>query len=241
MFPWLLAFCVDAGAAEPPATPADPTTERARQLFENGRALYAEGEYEGAIEAWNAAYELSKLPDLLFNVSSAYEKLGDYAAAIDALNRYRVFATPEEGETITRKLRALEARLATEPAPEPQPVTEAPPEERERPDRETSHRIRWAPISVVVLGTATAVAAGAVGLRATGARADILETCVDTQGGLLCPASVDPTMDLYRSLGTVASIGLATGGAIALTGLGVLVFSDPTGETTRGVALTGRF
>ena len=68
---------------------ADPTDEelgRAKELFANGSALYEEGDYEHALVAFEAAYELSPAPLLLFNMANTLERMGSLEAALEKLN-----------------------------------------------------------------------------------------------------------------------------------------------------------
>ena len=58
---------------EPPGVSSDDD-EKARLLFKEGDGHYAAGRYEKAIELFEQAYELSKRPDLLFNLANAYER-----------------------------------------------------------------------------------------------------------------------------------------------------------------------
>ena len=70
-------------AVAPEALAQDATTEaRAKELYENGAALYEEGRYEEAILAWEEAYRLSSRPVLLFNIANAYERLGRGRGAV---------------------------------------------------------------------------------------------------------------------------------------------------------------
>ena len=84
-------------ADEPPLAPpegepgegaADAAAERARAHFSRGQTAYRQGDYDGAVEAWNAAYEIDPRPRIQFNLSQAYERLGRLADAVEALDRY---------------------------------------------------------------------------------------------------------------------------------------------------------
>lgn len=93
--------------------PVDPAADAAAQvLFDNGRRLYAEGRFAQAVVAFTEAYRLCGRPEMLFNLANAYERAGDLAEAIDALTRYRVFATPEEQEPLAQRTADLERRSA---------------------------------------------------------------------------------------------------------------------------------
>lgn len=105
---WFLALVLVSAA---PALAADAPDERAVVFFENGAVLYQEGRYVEAIEAFERSYELSGEPALFFNIANAQERLGEPEKALDALNRYRVFAVPDERKILERRIENLERRV----------------------------------------------------------------------------------------------------------------------------------
>jgi tetratricopeptide (TPR) repeat protein len=114
-----LAFAPLRVSAPPP--PRRPTGDekaanlkRAEELYRNGERLYTEGSYESAILAFQESYELSKEPQLLYNIGNAYERLGDFANSRRYLDQYRAFA-PGEG---------ARGALATDPGARPAPAGE---------------------------------------------------------------------------------------------------------------------
>ena len=116
----------EAPAPEPAPEPdGEKDLETAKKLYANGTRLYEEALYEQAIEAFQESYKLSGIHDLLFNIANAQERQGDLEGAIASLNKYRIYAPPEEQSKLDRRLRALEARLdkqnAMTPAPSPVP------------------------------------------------------------------------------------------------------------------------
>ena len=66
----------------------DKTDETARIHFQAGTSYYETGDYELALREFNRSYELSGRPELQYNISLTYEKLGDLEAAIQALDKY---------------------------------------------------------------------------------------------------------------------------------------------------------
>lgn len=125
VFGWLLLGLCSTALAQAPAT---DSTARARELFDNGAALYDEGNYQAAIIAFQESYNLSKAPVLLFNIANCQERLGDLKAARDALNVYRAVAPAEERTALERRIANLEERIAQQAAatPAPAPVAAAP-------------------------------------------------------------------------------------------------------------------
>jgi hypothetical protein len=61
-------------SAQQPASPVAP--DSARDLFARGQAAYQQGDYESAVGFWTRAYALEARPQLQFNLSQAYSRLG---------------------------------------------------------------------------------------------------------------------------------------------------------------------
>ncbi len=60
----------------------------ARARFEAGRASFADGRFEDALNDFQRAYELAKRPILLFNVGAAADRLRKDQVALEAFERY---------------------------------------------------------------------------------------------------------------------------------------------------------
>ena len=71
-----------------PALAQADARERARVHFENGEALYREGNHAEAIRQFEAANALVPSPILTFNIGLAHEKLGHDEKAIAQFQRY---------------------------------------------------------------------------------------------------------------------------------------------------------
>lgn len=84
---------------------------RARELFQKGDTAYAEGRYEEALAAFQEAHELSGRPQLLFNVSNALERLGRYAEAVDALEKYLASGKAKDRDVVQKRLANLRRRV----------------------------------------------------------------------------------------------------------------------------------
>ncbi|HTV21721.1 MAG TPA: tetratricopeptide repeat protein [Polyangiaceae bacterium] len=154
-------------AADPGAPPPDdavlPGDERVVELNEQGSALYAAGDYRRAAERFLQAYAVDEDPNLLFNIGSCYEALGDIDAALE---KYRAFlaaplSDPEgrpRAERAIARLAALDdAPPAAEPSPPPPPATPTAPAVAPADTGTTS--ARWVPWA----GLAGGVALGAIG------------------------------------------------------------------------------
>jgi len=122
----LLALGSPAVAHEPEVPSAESQGARAREVYENGTALYEEGLYEDAIAAFQESYRLAGLHPLLLNIANCYERLGRYPDAIAVLNRYRAFAEPQEREKIRTRIAEATRRMKAAPGYVPGPIPALP-------------------------------------------------------------------------------------------------------------------
>jgi tetratricopeptide (TPR) repeat protein len=112
-------------AIQPSDAPPTSIQPSAEELNEEGARLFEAGSYRLAVERFIEAYALEKDSNLLFNIASCYERLGDPGAAIE---KYREFlASPDaaaEGRApADAAIQRLQAQ-ANAAAPSP-PLTEA--------------------------------------------------------------------------------------------------------------------
>jgi hypothetical protein len=93
---------------------SDASAQDARELFQRGRGAYETGDFEGAVEAWRAAYELDPRPLLQFNLAQAYERLGRLQESLEAYERFLAAAPSDAEDVPAARLRAaaLQQRLA---------------------------------------------------------------------------------------------------------------------------------
>jgi hypothetical protein len=77
----VVAATVVVVAAPTPARAADPKAE-AKKLIAQGDALFKKGDYEGALAAYQKAYETFQSPKIFFPMAQAEEKLGRDLEAI---------------------------------------------------------------------------------------------------------------------------------------------------------------
>lgn len=95
-------------AASAPASSAD-----AKEAFRRGEAAYSAGNYEVAIREWNNAYKTDPRPRIQFNLSQAYERLGQLEDAILALETFLNSGDPDDPtySDANARLVALRQRL----------------------------------------------------------------------------------------------------------------------------------
>lgn len=243
---WLAMALVPSSAlaAEPSAAP-EPAAEQVRatsgdqrvvQLNEEGSALYAAGDYRRAVELFIQAYAVDQDPNLLFNIGSCYEGLGDAEAALE---KYRAFlgAPNADPEGRPRAERAIErlTRAAVTPEPEARPtdppaevVTSPPP-----PVPSEAGPPAWA--GWVGLGGGAALGAAGAALYLLGAADHADVTSADGYGdsGDVVSLTRAEARARVRSGDTKKAVGFAaaaTGGAL-LTGYLVWWLLDrPSGE-----------
>lgn len=79
-----LAFAQPEGVAAEEASP----TPNAYEHFQRGQVAYEQGEYQRALDEWNAAYELDPRHQLQYNLAQAHERLGQLSEASEALDVY---------------------------------------------------------------------------------------------------------------------------------------------------------
>jgi tetratricopeptide (TPR) repeat protein len=115
----LMARTGFAADPAPPAADALPPggSERVVQLNEEGSALYAAGDYRRAAERFLRAHAVDEDPNLLFNIASCYEALGDIDAALE---KYRAFlAAPNADPEGRPRAEQAIARLSAPASPDP--------------------------------------------------------------------------------------------------------------------------
>ncbi|MFY0538477.1 tetratricopeptide repeat protein [Nannocystis pusilla] len=202
-----------SSATAPAATADDAKLKRAEELFLNGRQLFKEGSYEAAILAFQESYELSKLPEILYNIGNSYEKLGDFANARKYLDQYRAFAPEKERELLGRRIQNLDQRLReqrTKPGPSasgrsrrpsrpsralaPPPVTQPEPTPEPKKDRV------FGPAAAALTGVAV-VGLGlgiGFGVSAQGQRNKALEHCSEAGDQTFCDVDAQPFLDAQK-------------------------------------------
>jgi tetratricopeptide (TPR) repeat protein len=120
-----LALAGRAGA-EPPAPP--PLTQAlnadARAAYDDARALYAKGDYAGALAGFDRAFTLSADARLLWNMAACDQKLGRYAKAIALIDRYVSSGAPTTDDD---RREAARARAALRPFVAAVSITTTPP------------------------------------------------------------------------------------------------------------------
>lgn len=231
-----LAFAplrVSAQAAAPTADEKAANLKRAEELYRNGERLYTEGSYESAILAFQESYELSKEPQLLYNIGNAHERLGDFANSRRYLDQYRAFAPEKEREALSRRIQALDQRQREkeqkerdaaaanqanpQPNPQPNPVTAPPANPTE--DKAPPKKDRIYGPAAIALTAGVVVGLGLLvgfGVKANGQKKDALDQCMDAGEGRFCSAAGQDALDGRKTSALIADIGVAVAAASAI-------------------------
>jgi tetratricopeptide (TPR) repeat protein len=222
---------------EPTANPSQDDLDRAKELFDNGKALYREGSYEPAIAAFRQAYARSGDPVLLYNIMLAYDRAGDFEGALEYLEYYRAFAPESERAALSEKedsLRKRQLRAQTEQKPEekqPEPAAEAEPEAEPEPapsrdddmppPKKDERKLFTAPVWVFTGVAIAGLGAGTgLGVVALNRRSSADDSCVD---GQVCSAGAKSDADASRKLALGADIAFAVGATAGVVAIALII------------------
>lgn len=113
----VLSLLAPEAHAQTPAATGNAQVDEARTRFSRGVDLYKEGDYRAAIIEFKRAYELAPNFRVLFNLGQAHQELQDYAAALDAFERYLkdggAEVPPDRAALVKNEVQKLLGRVAT--------------------------------------------------------------------------------------------------------------------------------
>lgn len=231
------------------AQAADEADVRARLRYEAGTNLYRAGDFAGAAREYQAAYDLSGRPNLLYNLYVAWRDAGELRKAADALERY-LDAVPDAEDRVNLEARlaamqqqiaaldaaeaARQAEVQTEPAPEDggEATREAEPADDDEGGGGGPGVVPWV---VGGVGVAAIVAGAITGGMSLGLESDLEGACP----GNVCPADRADDVDRLSTLATTTDVLLIGGAALVATGV-VLYFVLPRGGDEGGDAVALR-
>ena len=129
----ILVVCAQAFAQTPPTpapqppppqpAPADPAADEAKRHFQQGVALFNDGNFTAALAEFEQAYKLRPAPFVLYNIALTQKSLFRYSDAIATLERFLSESTDltaekrAEATTIITELKALLADVTIEITP----------------------------------------------------------------------------------------------------------------------------
>lgn len=93
----------------------DEMTQEARVFFERGVAMFRRRRYDAALQAFTAAYNFARLPEVVYNLAVASERTGHLQDAIDYYREY-LRARPDgpDRRIVERRVAELRERQARE-------------------------------------------------------------------------------------------------------------------------------
>jgi tetratricopeptide (TPR) repeat protein len=151
---------------------AGPSPE---ELFNQGQASYAKGDYTSAVAKWNESYRLSKEPELLFNIAEALRDAGQCAEALATFRRFITIAPGSEQRPLADEfVRELAAKCDAVGASPPPTIDN--PDERTRPGG-TQKLVGLAVAGVGVVSVATGLY---FGHRASSLGEEVMRACPGT-------------------------------------------------------------
>jgi tetratricopeptide (TPR) repeat protein len=237
----LLLAAPTPSAAEEWDPPSETALTRSREHFDKGLAAYRAREYAEAIEHYRKAYDLVRLPAILFNLGQAFRLSGDREAAIEAYWEFLREAPEHELAAETREhlseLGASEEpppRAPPEPEPQPDAIDEpaqepdpiAPPPTVDREPSGQGSALRLAGLATATAGAAALGASAYYGLEARRLSRDLAVPCEQAPGE--CPAwTAEEIDDIARGeraerraivTGVVGGAALASGAGLYLWG-----------------------
>jgi tetratricopeptide (TPR) repeat protein len=234
---------------------ADDNEQRAREAFKTGDDHYAAGRYEESVKHFKLAYDLSKLPALLFNIANAYERMGEYEKAAEYLRQYLDSPKAENVASVRERIRRLElsaeARKRDQPSDAaggeggsqpasdqesastagPADVTSGSPDATlQRDGAGRSRKSKALPYTLLAVGAVGI--AGGIGFGIVSKRAgdDADELCNDDN---LCPRAAEAKLDRQRRFALASDISLGVGVAAVGAGVLLLLLRDDDKEPER--------
>jgi tetratricopeptide (TPR) repeat protein len=93
----------------------DEMTQEARLFFERGVAMFRRRRYDAALQAFTAAYQFARLPEVIYNLAVASERVGHVQDSLDFYREY-LRARPDGADRahVERRIGELRERQARE-------------------------------------------------------------------------------------------------------------------------------
>lgn len=216
---------------------AQNNDEEARVHFRLGTAYYDSGRFSQAAQEFKQAYELSRRPQLLYNLFLAYRDAGEIANAAGALRQFLAEEPDiEDRGKLEARLAALEKILAEQPPEQQKPADEPPaaqaPAAEAQPETKAAEpaaasaasepKLKWLPWTLIGTGGALVVGGVISGTLAVSDQKKLENDCPNAEE---CTLSKSEVNDLKSSGSTKAALGDAlwiTGAVTAGVGIAFL-------------------
>lgn len=225
-------------AEEEARAPSNPSEQEANILFREGSMFYELGQYQEAIEKFEAAWKLAPVPQLLYNMGQAHRRWFEVDPEIDHLRQAKTFFVNydkrmktdstyggREAEYVENMIEKLDAQIQLEEAKEAErnrvivngpSAAEIEALEKRRLKREqqlaASKRLNGAGIGLIVVGS-VAAAVGLGGILSRTAYKVVLDN--SATGDPNTPSLQTAEEDRRRRDGFLLSGQIGFGGLIA--------------------------
>jgi tetratricopeptide (TPR) repeat protein len=236
-----LLWVSPTSAADPSAdeesgvvSPTSSDDSRAVLLNEEGAAFYATRDYRRAVERFIQALAIDNDPNLLFNIASCYEKLGDTDAAIE---KYRAFLNSPDPDPAGRaRAEKAIAALSQASSPElaPLAVEDRSPQVASLPaSRGPATEPRWLPWATLGGGAVLTAAGATIYLLGAADHARVTGARGFGDGNAVADmtlAEADDLVDSGKTKKWIGGTGLAIGGALMTSYLVYWLLDDAAPE-----------
>jgi len=219
-----------------PPTPEEDA--RARVHFQAGTDYFERGDYENALRELEIAHEISRRPEMYFNIGSCLERLGRFGEAADRFEQFLASGERPNAAALRERIVRLRARVlasaeagaATETATgtTAETVTVPEPTAVATPSGRTPHVASWITLG---LGGAGLVAFGVLGGLALAE-----DGALETSCGTSCPPS---RVSGLETLTIGADVSLVAGLVLAATGVVLVLTTDDGGDGAAGTVTLG--
>lgn len=185
--------------------------DAARVRFEQGLEYYEEARYEEALPEFEAAWELSGRPEMLFNIANAAERAFDHQRAASALEEYLEHVPDsDEADALRRRIRRNNEAADSLDA-----------------ESESGSGLRLAGWLTLAGGGALGVASLITGLVSSGTHSDLEEACQPT-----CPPDRAGDIDSGRSLALTSTVLSGVALVAGIAGVVLIVVGRDDDEDT---------
>jgi tetratricopeptide (TPR) repeat protein len=253
------AALASAGAVASAQKGTCPAKAQAKRAFDAGHLAYRRGTYEEAILKFQDSYGLCEMPLTLLAIANAYERLGDFEAALEHLEKYRPHAAKGEQTEIDTRIATLKGRIDEEQKEAKRKEEQEQKETKRREEEEARRKAEeirateesadqplwwagWIAGGVGVVALGGSVVTGALALSLDG---DLSAACVDGR----CPPDRGEDIDQLGALSTATDVLLVLGATLTASGIAMLLLdstsdSAPSAELALGpggASLRGSF
>ena len=205
----------------------DSAYAKAKQAYQYGKQLFEEGDYLGAIQAFERSYSITQKYELLFNIGLAYQFSGELEQAREKFLEYQKQAPASQKDEAQTRIDNIDIRLQKkkEREQEQEQEQEAKLKEKEEEEEESLPEQRMPPQKLAIPKPAlySLWGVGAIGIgsgvffgaQSLDSQTQINSHCVDG----ICSRAAQAPMGEQKNQALYADIGWGIGIAAAGTAL----------------------